>query len=131
MRMKFKKLFQMFNDEEDRLADILSEIAEGLDEGESRKIFDEHTEALRNNDRELMLKVDAALGFLISAYMDVGFLAGFLFGQAFDMMDPEGLEEIHSLKARLEAEGAIRYWPREKKAPETPAKEDSGTSKQE
>lgn len=126
--MEFVKLFQMFNDEEDRLSDILSEVADGRDEDNPKKIFDDHTEWLRNIDLDKMLEVDEALGALMSAYMDVGFVAGFIFGQAFDVTDPEVLEEIHSLKARLEAEGAIRYWPRDKKAPKRSGDEDSGAS---
>ena len=127
--MKFEKLFEIFYDENDRLGDILSEMAEGQDQDESRKILDDHIEGLRNNDSGLMLRLDEALATLRSAYMDVGFVAGFLFGQAFDMTDPEGLKEIHSLKARLEAEGVIRYWPRDKKTPDQPGKESAGASR--
>jgi hypothetical protein len=124
--MQFDKLFYIFYDDENCLGDILSEIAESQDEHEFQKILDDHIDTLQNNDKELMHRIDGAIGTLRSTHLEVGFVAGFLYGQAFDITDPGALKELHFLKAKLEAEGVIRYWPRDKKAPELPGKEDPG-----
>ena len=127
--MKFEKLFDTFNDEDHCIRDVLSKIAQSGDHGKSQKILNDHIEELQKNDNKLMQRVDEALTTLLIAHMDVSFVAGFLFGQAFDVRDPKVLEEVHSLKAILEAKGIIRYWPRDKKAPDHPGKEDTGASR--
>lgn len=127
--MKFEKLFDTFNDEDHCIRDVLSKIANSVDQGKSQKLLDDHIERLQKNDSKLMLRVDEALATLLVAHMDVSFVAGFVLGQAFDVVDTKALKEIHSMKAKLEAKGVIRYWPRDKKAPDHPRKEDTGASK--
>jgi len=122
--MKFEKLFDTFNDEDHCIRDVLSKIAQSGDHGKSQKILDDHIEELQKNDNKLMQRVDEALTTLLIAHMDVSFVAGFLFGQAFDVVDAEALKDIHSMKEKLKAKGVIRYWPKGK-APEKPAKTDS------
>ena len=123
--MQFDKLFYIFYDDDNRLGDILSEIANGQDQHESQKILDDHIETLQNNDNELMQRIDGPLELFALPTWRLALWPVF-FGQAIDITDAEALEELHFLKGELEAKGAIRYWPRDKKAPGHRGDEDSG-----
>jgi hypothetical protein len=126
--MKFGRLNYLFDGDSDILTDSICEILEGKEGDkeakECREFIDQYIDKIGPSNFKGEDSLEGYVNALINSYSAIYFTAGYIVGQNFDVTDPEAVKEIEFLKKKLRT--VIPIWPREKKAPERPCREESG-----
>ncbi len=112
MERSFDLLRRIFNDNDNE--NPLMCFIEGLAERDRPKAKWIIKGAERHEDQ-----VDNAIVEGMVAGMVAGFDVGFVYGQMFDLTDPEGKKYMETLRRKLIHDGTLMFVPREKKAEAT------------